>query len=209
MECDALREDLIDVLYGEASPAAVRRVEEHQAACPSCREEMAALHRLRGGLTAWKVPPGPGATLRRRAVPRPAWLAAAAAVVLALGAGFVWSRSAAAGPGGADVRRALEEQEARHHLEIEALKASFARSASESQATLLNRMEDMIRESEARQTFALEASLADFSQKAEAQRRYDLAQVSAGLSYLDGKSGLQAARTAELMGHVLLASQKR
>ena len=34
-----------------------------------------------------------------------------------------------------------------------------------------------------------------------------MAQVGAGLSYLEGKTGLQAARTTELMGKVLLASQ--
>jgi hypothetical protein len=32
--------------------------------------------------------------------------------------------------------------------------------------------------------------------------------MSAGLAYLDGKAGLQAARTTELVGHVLQASQK-
>jgi glycosyltransferase involved in cell wall biosynthesis len=46
-------------------------------------------------------------------------------------------------------------------------------------------------------------------ERAEAQRRYDLARVSAGLSYLDGKTGQQVARTTELMGYVLQASQKR
>jgi hypothetical protein len=33
--------------------------------------------------------------------------------------------------------------------------------------------------------------------------------MSAGLTYLDGKSGLQAARTTELVGHILQASAKR
>ena len=33
--------------------------------------------------------------------------------------------------------------------------------------------------------------------------------MSAGLSYLEGKTGLQDARTTELMGHVLQASQEK
>jgi hypothetical protein len=33
--------------------------------------------------------------------------------------------------------------------------------------------------------------------------------VSAGFSYLEGRTGLQVARTTELMGHVLQASQKK
>ena len=41
------------------------------------------------------------------------------------------------------------------------------------------------------------------------RRRVDMAQVAASLSYLDGRHGEQLARTNELMGYVLQASQKR
>jgi hypothetical protein len=36
-----------------------------------------------------------------------------------------------------------------------------------------------------------------------------MARVAASLSYLDGRHGQQLARTNELMGYVLAASQKR
>ena len=71
------------------------------------------------------------------------------------------------------------------------------------------RVQDLIRQSELRQAAALNASLSDFSERTDAQRRYDLARVSAGLSYLDGKTGQTVARTTELMGYVLQASQKK
>jgi hypothetical protein len=81
--------------------------------------------------------------------------------------------------------------------------------APERDEQLLSRVRDMIRESEARQGVILGASVAQLRDQTDAQRRYDLAQVGAGLSYLEGKTGLQVARTTELMGHVLQATQKR
>jgi hypothetical protein len=76
-------------------------------------------------------------------------------------------------------------------------------------AALLGRIEALVKESEDRQSQRLEASLREMSAASEAQRRYDLARVSAGLSYLDGRSGQRAARTAELMGYVLQAAEKK
>ena len=70
-------------------------------------------------------------------------------------------------------------------------------------------MEEMVRQSEARQEAKVTARLAAMSENAETQRRYDLARVSAGLSYLEGKSGQDVVRTTELMGYVLQASQKK
>jgi hypothetical protein len=46
-------------------------------------------------------------------------------------------------------------------------------------------------------------------ERSEAQRRLDLARMSAGLSYLDGRTGQQVARATELMGAVLQASQQK
>jgi hypothetical protein len=70
-------------------------------------------------------------------------------------------------------------------------------------------MEEMVRQSEARQEAKVSARLLAMSENAETQRRYDLARVSAGLSYLDGKTGQDVVRTTELMGQVLQASQQK
>jgi hypothetical protein len=219
MDCDAIRDEMLDVLYGEGGEAAARRVETHQAACADCRREMADLRRLRGDLSQWRLPErlgtSPAVSVRPRRLPL--GLAAAAALVLAATAGLAFS--------GAELRYdqagfslrvgrgaeapALAELEKRHREELAALRAEIAAAAPRDDRQLLRTVADMIHESEARQDEARLASLRVFRQRAETQRQYDLARMSAGLSYLDGKAGLQAARTTELVGHLLQASQQK
>jgi Putative zinc-finger len=215
MECSVLRDERLDVLYGEADPVTRARVEEHLAACSTCREEMAALRVLRGQLAAWEVPQGLRKTVRLR--PAQGFLAAAAVLLLAVGAAFGLSGSevryekgelAFRLGGDRDLRRLLAEQDARHHEEIQALQASIS-TAPRAEPALLPQVEEMIQKSESRQGELLRTSLGDWSAKKEAQRRYDMARISAGLSYLDGKNGQHVARTTELMGYVLEAAQKR
>jgi anti-sigma factor RsiW len=222
MECNAFRDDMLDVLYGEGDPAARRRFERHQEGCAACRDDLAGMRRLRGELTAWPLPP----SLRPPAPARRTWrpLATAAGLVLALGAalglsgseirydggriGFRLGRAEAAmGQPPADER--LAALEARHRQEIEALRAELRRARQHDEQALLARVSDMLRQSEARQAVLVGTSMASLRDEAEARRRYDLAQVGASFSYLEGKTGLQAARTTELMGHVLQAAQKR
>lgn len=223
MECNTFRDEMLDVLYGEADAAAERRFEEHQAACPACRQEMAGLRRLRRDLAAWPLPP---ALRPRRALAAGGWraLRVAAGVLLALGAALGLSGSELRydegrlafrlGRASEAVRdRTVDERiaalEARHRAEIQALRTDLARVEGEGDAVLLARVSEMIRRSEARQAVLVGASMASLRDETDAQRRYDLAQVGAGLSFLEGKTGLQAARTTELMGHVLQAAQKR
>jgi hypothetical protein len=219
MDCDAYRDDMLDVLYGEAGEAAVRRLEAHQGSCAECRREMAELRRLRGDLAQWRLPE----LLRAAAAvplptrPLPLWLAAAAALILTVGASF--------GLAGAELRhdqagfslrvgrgpdvRALAEMEQRHRAEIDAVRAELAAVRPPDQRQLLVTVADMIRQSETRQEEARQDSVRVLRQRAETQRQYDLARMSAGLAYLDGKAGLQAARTTELVGHLLQASQQK
>jgi len=223
MECDAFREDLLDVLYGEADPATAHRFNEHQAQCAACREEIASFRRLRHDLDGWAVAPK-----RRLAFParlRPArWLAAAAGLVAAIGgatvlakgeirypSGQVLLRLAAPAEDAAELRRLLAELQARHEQAIADLKATAVRpaaaQASLDQEALLAEVRRLLKESETRQAAAFAAGLSGLEERSQAQRRVDMAQMSAGLSYLEGKTGLQTARTTELMGKVLLASQ--
>ncbi len=197
MECDRLRDDRLDVLYGEADASTRRRVEEHLASCGACREELTGLKRLRQDLRAWTLPEsrGPAFVAPRRAS---LWLPLAAGFLLALGVGLGWS--------GAELRR----------REIAGLKAALASGLPEpvsghsrDDQALLAHVAEMIKESEARQGARLETTLARFDRKEEAQRRYDLARIAAGLSYLDGKNGQHVARTTELMGYVLDAAHPR
>jgi hypothetical protein len=223
MECDAFREDLLDVLYGEADAATAHRFNEHQAQCAACREEIASFRRVRHELDGWAVAPK-----RRLALPaavRPLrWLAAAAGLVATLGGALVLAKGEIRYPNGrialrlaapaedaSDLRRLLAEQEARHQRAIAELRSSpapvVAQDVPLDREALLAEMRRLVKESETRQAAAFAAGLTQLEERSQAQRRVDLAQVGAGLSYLDGKTGLQAARTTELMGKVLLASQ--
>jgi hypothetical protein len=67
----------------------------------------------------------------------------------------------------------------------------------------------MIRESEAKQAMLLSSSLQDVADENDRQRRYDMARISAGLSYLDERNGSHVAQTTELMGYVLNAAQRK
>jgi hypothetical protein len=218
MDCDAFRNDMLDVLYGEGGEAPARRLESHQAACADCRRELAALRRLRGDLAQWRLPESLQPEARRaHARPFPVGLAAAAALALALGTGLAL--------GGVEVRHdgqgfsvrvgragdagGLAAAEQRHQEELAALRAEVASLRSRDDRTVLASVAAMIRESEQRQDAARETSVRELRERSDAQRRYDLARVSAGLAYVDGRAGLQAARTTELVGHVLQASQQR
>jgi hypothetical protein len=92
--CDE-REPLLTYLYDESDPVERQRVEAHLASCETCRDELAGLRRVREDLLAWDVPDH-GSVWRPFVPVRPSWswrdvpawtLAAAAAVVFAIGAG--------------------------------------------------------------------------------------------------------------------------
>jgi len=219
MECEKVADeahqgDKLDVLYGEADAAARARVDAHLEACAACREELTALRSLRRELGHWRVPIArPGFTPRGFVVPR--WLAAAALVLLAFGAtlgisGYISLRRALASQ---ELRAAQLERQQRESLG--AIQSSLARtpvSAADAQA-LVARVEagldERLESSERQQAERLDRHFASWQERAEVRRRVDMAQVAASLSYLDGRHGEQLARTNELMGYVLQASQKR
>jgi len=206
MGCEEFRDRMLDVLYGEADTASARAWEVHEQECAACRDEVRALRRLRRDLGAWTVAAragtaGGGAAARHAR----AWLPLAAGVVMGLAATFVVAGSQQRVD---SLAAALRAQDERHRAEIEALKATIGQDRPGGGA-ILEDVRRLIRESEARQAVVLDASLRGLAERSDAQRRDDMAQVSAGLSYLEGRTGLQVARTTELMGHVLQASQKK
>jgi hypothetical protein len=218
MECSEVRDDMLDVLYGEATPSATRRLEAHRAECSACRAEMEALASTRKTLQAWKLPE------RRRPVVTAAWawrgLAAAAGLVVALGAGLGLSGSSfryeegrvsfrLGRAGDPELRNQLVEQEQRHQREIALLRASIPATSPALDPHVMAQVRDMIRESEAKQALLLTSSLQDLADENDRQRRYDMARVSAGLSYLDERNGKHVAQTTELMGYVLQAAQNK
>jgi hypothetical protein len=204
----------MDAVYGEADAAARARLAAHLVACAACREEMAALGGVRDDLRAWTIAaPRPAFTPRGVVLPRR--LAAAAVFLLGFGAALGVT-------GYASLRRTLAAQEARadrleaeHREAVRALQAALERrpagtaDASTLLAGLDARIDERLRASEAHQRERLDLRLAGWEERSEAQRRIDMARVAASLSYLDGRHGQQVARTNELVGYVLEASQKR
>ena len=219
MECEKIRDealqgDKLDVVYGEADAAARARVDAHLAACAACREEMTALGALRRELRHWRVPIArPSFTPRGFVVPH--WLAAAALLLLAFGATLGIS-------GYFSLRRALASQEA-HAAQLErqqreslaAIQSALARtpgSATDARAFVARveaGVDERLKSSAQQQAERLDRRFVSWQERAEVRRRVDMAQVAASLSYLDGRHGEQLARTNELMGYVLQASQKR
>jgi hypothetical protein len=206
MGCEEFRDQMLDVLYGEADLTAARAWEIHQQQCAACRDEVRALRRLRRDLAAWTVP-ARQRSARAVAAARLArdWLPLAAGVVMGIAAALAVAGSQKRVD---TVAAALHAQDQRHRAEIEALKATIGSSRPSGEANLED-VRRLIRESEVRQALVLDASLRGLAERGDAQRREDMAQVSAGLSYLEGRTGMQVARTTELMGHVLSASQRK
>ena len=220
MDCDAFRDDLMDVLYGEADPPTAHRFQEHQARCAACREEVSSLRRVRRDLDGWVL--APRVASRVKPLLRPRYLAAAAAVLLAVSGGAlvlakgelrypngqIAFRLAAPAPEVDELRRLLREQEGRHQQALLELKAAQPASAAPADRdALLREVARLVRESETKQTAIFAASLNDLADRTETQRRVDFAQMSAGLSILEAKTGVQNMKTTDLIGRVVLASQ--
>ncbi len=205
MECASYRDVMLDVLYGEAVAETAKHLEEHLAVCSACREELAAFRRVRTDLGRDTLPALKPARAGQRLALWPGGLiAAAAAVLLVLGAGVARI---------AQLEQRIALQESRHAQDLAALAAALGERATPAAVEnvggdALQRFEALLRQSEERQG-RVEESLRQLAQRTEAQRRYDLARVSAGLAYLDGRTGQHMARTTELMGHVLQVSEQK
>lgn len=205
MECTSYRDVMLDVLYGEAAPETAKHLEMHLTVCNACREELAAFRRVRSDLGRDTLPTlEPARAGQRLALWPRSLIAAAAAVLLILGAGVARI---------AQLERRIALQESRHAQELAALAVALKERATPAAvenvgSDALQRFEALLRQSEERQG-RVEESLRQLAQRTEAQRRYDLARVSAGLAYLDGRTGQHLARTTELMGHVLQASEQK
>ena len=217
MDCDAFRDDLMEVLYDEADDATRRRFAAHAAGCAACREELTALRALRRDLGAWPVPDAllPAGRPRRRPLDWPG-VARAAALIVALGAALGLSQAevryddhglAVRFGGAPGLESGLAAHEAEHRMEMEALAARV--TAATAPDPILSRVEALIEASERRQADRLATQAQDLRRETETGRRYDLARVSAGLAYIDGKTGLQSARTNQLVGQILRASQEK
>jgi hypothetical protein len=210
MECEGYRDQMLDVLYGEADAESARLVEMHQGACEACREEMASLRHVRHDLRAWTLPALPA---RRPGAPasrvRPL-LAMAAGLVLTAGAALGLSGSEVSyregrlafrlgrGPAAPDVtsmQAKLEGLEA----ELQALKSRPAAtpvllSAPAAPPTdLMAAVDRKIQESEKRMAAAYNADFADFKAVQAARLERQFTAIKAYLAYEFGRNALRQA----------------
>lgn len=218
MQCSRVRDEELaaqkmDVLYGEADAQARSRVESHLAECAACREEMEALGRVRRSLKAWTIEDQRQTLTVARPRRLPAWLAAAAGLILGVGVGVIFAALGQASLRGeieATEARALE-RERRYRDEITDLRLALEERQDQDGGDLLeqvdHRVDAAVRRGLAAQDARLDAAFTEWTRQMEAQRRVDMARVAAGLSYLDGQHGQQVARTNELMSYVLDATE--
>ena len=113
------------------------------------------------------------------------------------------------------LQEALKAQEERHSLEIERLRQTLVQNTGSSPLAPIRvsdgsaaTFERMLRASEERQTRAFEARLIGLRNESDLQRQYDMAQVAAGLAYIDSRTGADAARTSELMKNLVRVTAK-
>ena len=69
-------------------------------------------------------------------------------------------------------------------------------------------IERLLKASEARQAQMFETRLAGLRTESDLQRQYDMAQIAAGLAYIDSRTGADAARTSELMKNLVRVTAK-
>ena len=69
-------------------------------------------------------------------------------------------------------------------------------------------IERLLKASEERQARMFEARLAGLRTENDLQRQYDMAQIAAGLAFIDSRTGADAARTSELMKNLVRVTAK-
>mgnify|MGYP000319848063 CR=1 FL=1 len=239
LSCEALRDDVIALLYDDGNREERTRARDHLAQCVPCRTEYSELKGVRKALGGWTLPlpsPLPQAKPRLHVPWFPAGLAAAAGIVLGIGMA-VAGRSLFFEPAGnpltavastanpappqfvsqSEFQNMLKQQEARHQAEIAELRQTLTQvaeavpeSASVRDVSNLSPVafESLLKASEARQARMFEARLAGLRNDSELQRQYDMAQIAAGLAYIDSRTGADAARTSELMKNLVRVTAK-
>lgn len=239
LSCEALRDDIVALLYDDGDREERTRARDHLAQCIPCRAEYSELKGVRKALGGWTLPlptPLPKALPRVSASWFPAGLAAAAGIILGIGVAVTGlgtfspssenapvPASAATNPASAqfvsynEIQNLLKQQEARHQAEIAELRQTLEQvaEAAPSGASMRNvssmspaAFESLLKASEARQARMFEARLAGLRNESELQRQYDMAQIAAGLAYIDSRTGADAARTSELMKNLVRVTAK-
>lgn len=117
-----------------------------------------------------------------------------------------------------DLQTLLAKQESRHQEEIADLRRSLQQVSESGTSPTLGlktvsdispaTLERLLKASEERQSRLIEARLVGLRTESDLQRQYDMAQIAAGLAYIDSRTGADAARTSELMKNLVRVTAK-
>jgi hypothetical protein len=200
MDCLRFREDMLDVLYGEAGIETAERFEAHRATCTDCDEEIAGFRGVRRDLQSWRYET-PGTRRLASFKPGLRGLAAAASIAVAFGGGLALARTEVSyregelrvrfGPGGSPVTAAapaqntelaqmLSSYEAEHRAaiqaEIQSVRASLAQQPVNdvNPDMLLHQVQQMIHDSETRQAMMFRSGLTELAQRTDTLHQANL-----------------------------------
>jgi cytochrome c-type biogenesis protein CcmH/NrfF len=240
--CDR-KEQLIGFLYGELDRDEAADFQRHLLTCAECRGEFGELRATRGQIAAWTPPEpdlgfqvvrAPAAPAPRFRIP-PAWgLAAAAVLVMAVGAAIAnldvrvgggeglvirtgWNHGAAAAVDNVAVQSVDWKEEAQQlDARLRQMEQSLARTQSGSirntsgpamtAEEMLQRVRDMLAQSESRQQRILAARLLQITRDYDAKRRVDLAAIDQGMSRLQSTSGAEVRQYRDLIQRMYRAT---
>jgi anti-sigma factor RsiW len=233
---------LIAYLYGEVDAATRHLVDAHLATCQRCAAEVAALGDVRAELALWAPPDAAlGFTITRKSEPHsatvlrparwwstvPAWVQAAAAVlVIAAGAGIA-NLQVRSGPDGFSVstgwiqptaatvsapvqenneawRTALValEQQLRTEIRSTHEQTAVRAAAPSADEATIRRVQQLIAASEERQQRELALRLTQFNADMNMQRRADLMRITNSF----GQFGDQMMQQRQMLNNVLRVS---
>jgi len=244
LSCEALRDDIVALLYDDGDAGERSRARDHLAQCVPCRVEYADLKGVRKALGGWNLPTAAPLPQSR---PPVRWfqtgLAAAAGLILGIGLALAGrntlsptgtqsaegtaprtslNASASQFVSSEKLQEALSLQESRHQAEIADLRRSLTLVSESAAGSSVSppgtqragiplspaSIERLLKASEERQARMIEARLSGLRTESELQRQYDMAQIAAGLAYIDSRTGADAARTSELMKNLVRVTAK-
>jgi|CXWL01.1.fsa_nt_gi hypothetical protein len=247
LNCEALRDDIIALLYDDGELAERSRARDHLAACVPCRMEYADLKGVRKTLGGWTLPVAASIPAPRGLAYRfPPGLVAAAGIVLGIGLAVAGRSVFSPAPSSStivaesapsssqqaplvsaaapqfvsydELQNILKSQESRYQAEIADLRQTLTQVAESSAPQAAGAravsslspatVERLLKASEERQARMFEARLAGLRTESDLQRQYDMAQIAAGLAYIDSRTGADAARTSELMKNLVRVTAK-
>jgi hypothetical protein len=216
--CHAMKQLLMEHLYGEISDPDRARLDSHLEACEACREELAALRAVRVRLQAARSLEEPVESPRvvflgrprPRGLVRYAQLAAAAALLLVASLALFNARLSwtASGPEvSLSLRPAAAGLSAEDRAALEREASELKEDAATQREILLAAFRDELDRRERADARDLEGILGSLLEDLDRRRNRDLRYLLAELGSLEVRTGQEMARTQQMVEMAMLPGQ--